>query len=140
MESVTLKKEINWEELLGANPILKNRKEIVFFNHLDKQIFLTRIIKIKISDQEYIMSCYDSEEVEEIQVKNKMSLVLLEVKYYKKKNDLKKKVNYNFAEVICYFLVEYFKDRLENDKEFQAIKKFLEKYEEISLEISENSI
>ena len=57
-----------------------------------------------------------------------------------KKNDLKKEVNYDFTEVIIYFLYKFFKNRLENDKEFQMVMENLKKYEEMTLQISENSI
>lgn len=140
MESVTLKKEINWDELLGANPKIKNCKEIRFFNELEKQISLTKITKIKVSDQEYIMNYYDSEEVEELQIKNNRGLLLLELKYNKKTGDLKKKVNYDFYKVIIYFLFNFFGERLKDDQEFQDIKECLKENEIISLQISECSI
>lgn len=140
MESVTLKKEINWDELLGANPKIKNCKEIRFFNELGKQISLTKITKIKVSDQEYIMNYYDSEEVEELQIKNNRGLLLLELKYNKKTGDLKKKVNYDFYKVIIYFLFNFFGERLKDDQEFQDIKECLKENEIIFLQISECSI
>lgn len=137
METVTLKKEINWEKILGFAPKIKNRKEIWFFNELGKQISLTKIIKVKIGEGEYILNYYDSEEVEEIEIKNKKSILLLSLKYDKKTGKLKKKVNYNFSEIIIYFLETFFQKRIQNDKEFNSIKKMLEEYSEISLEISE---
>ena len=107
---------------------MKNRKEIWFFNELGKQISLTRIIKVKIGEGEYILNYYDSEEVEELQIKNNRSLSLLELKYNKQTKKGLKKVNYNFYKVITYFLVRFFEERLQNDKEFQVIIKELEKY------------
>lgn len=140
MESVKIQRKINWDELLGANPKIKNCKEIRFFNELGKQISLTKITKIKVSDQEYIMNYYDSEEVEELQIKNNRGLLLLELKYNKKTGDLKKKVNYDFYKVIIYFLFNFFGERLKDDQEFQDIKECLKGNEIISLQISECSI
>lgn len=140
METVTLKKEINWKELLGANPIIKNCKIIIFADNLGKEMTLTKILKIKIGDNEYIANHYISKEVEEIEIKNNRTLLLLEIKYNKKTKIGTKQVNYDFAEVITYFLYEFFSDKLENDKQFKDIKEYLKKYEEISLDISENSI
>ena len=141
METGTNKKSINWQKVFGSNPCMKNRKEIRFFNGLGEIDYLTKIIKVKIDNQEYIMSYYyGSNEVEEIEIKNNRSVLILSLKYDKKKNEGVKKVNYNFYKVICYFLVEYFKDRLEKDQDFQAIMKELEKYQEISLDISETAI
>lgn len=139
MERVEIKKSINWEELLGANPREKSKKIQIFMGS-DYKKYITKTKKILIGSEEYIMIHKIDPQLEEIQIKNKRTEVLLELEYNRKTNDLKKKINYEFYRIICYFLVEYFKDRLENDKEFQAIKKFLEKYEEISLEISECSI
>lgn len=140
MESVRIRKEINWEKVLGGKPKIKNRKEIKFFGELDNSIYLTKIIKVKILEEEYILNQYISNKSEEIEIKNKKSVLLLSLKYDKKNNELTKQVNYHFAEVICYFLVTFFDKRLQNDKEFIAVKKILEKYSEISLEISECAI
>ena len=107
---------------------MKNRKEIRFFNGLGEIDYLTKIIKVKIDNQEYIMSYYyGSNEVEEIEIKNNRAVLLLSLKYDKKNDEGYKKVNYNFYKVICYFLVEYFKDRLEKDENFESIMKELEK-------------
>jgi len=127
METGTIKKEINWQKVFGSNPCMKNRKEIWFFNELGKQISLTRIIKVKIGEGEYILNYYDSEEVEELQIKNNRSLSLLELKYNKQTKKGLKKVNYNFYKVICYFLFEFFSNRLEKDEDFQSIMKELQK-------------
>ena len=141
MESLLIKKEINWQKVFGSNPCMKNRKEIRFFNGLGEIDYLTKIIKVKIDNQEYIMSYYyGSNEVEEIEIKNNRAVLLLSLKYDKKNDEGYKKVNYEFAEVIVYFLFEFFKDRLEKDQDFQAIMKELEKYQELSLEISESAI
>lgn len=137
METVTLKKEINWQKILGGNPIIKNRKEIKFSGELDNSMYLTRIIKVKILEEEYILNQYISNKSEEIEIKNKKSILLLSLKYDKKTGKLKKKVNYNFSEIIIYFLETFFQKRIQNDKEFNSIKKMLEEYSEISLEISE---
>ena len=126
METVTLKKEINWEKILGFAPKIKNRKEILFVNELEKRDSITKIIKVKIGEGEYILNYYDSEEVEELQIKNNRSLSLLELKYNKQTKKGLKKVNYNFYKVICYFLFEFFSDRLEKDEDFQSIMKELE--------------
>jgi len=128
MESLLIKKEINWQKVFGSNPCMKNRKEIRFFNGLGEIDYLTKIIKVKIDNQEYIMSYYyGSNEVEEIEIKNNRAVLLLSLKYDKKNDEGYKKVNYNFYKVICYFLVEYFKDRLEKDENFESIMKELEK-------------
>lgn len=140
METVTIKKSINWEELLGANPILKNRKVIIFSDDSEKEESLTRIVKVKLGNQEYIMNHYDSREIEQIEIKNNRSVLLLKLNYNKKTEKLVKKVNYDFAEIITYFLVEFFSNRLENDKEFRSIREYLKKYETISLDISETAI
>lgn len=140
MESVTLKKSINWERILGSTPKIKNCKIIIFGDNSEKEMTMTRIVKIKIGDQEYILNHYISKEVEEIEIKNNRTLLLLEIKYNKKTKIGTKQVNYDFAEVITYFLYEFFSDKLENDKQFKDIKEYLKKYEEISLDISENSI
>lgn len=141
METGTNKKSINWQKVFGSNPCMKNRKEIRFFNGLGEIDYLTKIIKVKIDNQEYIMSYYyGPNEVEEIEIKNNRSVLILSLKYDKKKNDLKKEVNYDFTEVIIYFLYKFFKNRLENDKEFQMVMENLKKYEEMTLQISENSI
>ena len=140
MESVRIRKEINWKKLLGGNPIIKNRKEIKFSGELDNSMYLTRIIKVKILEEEYIFNQYISNKSEEIEIKNKKSILLLSLKYDKKNNELTKQVNYHFAEVICYFLVTFFEERLKNDKEFRAIMEYLKKYETISLDISETAI
>lgn len=140
METVTIKKSINWERILGSTPKIKNCKIIIFGDNSGKEMTITRIIKIKIGDQEYIMNNYVSRESEEISIKNKRSEILLELEYNKTTNKGKKKINYNFTEVITYFLVEFFGNRLKDDKEFKEIKEYLNKYEEISLDISENSI
>jgi len=50
------------------------------------------------------------------------------LKYNKQTKKGLKKVNYNFYKVITYFLVRFFEERLQNDKEFQVIIKELEKY------------
>ena len=140
METVTIKKRINWEELLGANPIIKNRKITGFFDELEKESFLTRSIKLKIADKEYIMYQNLSNEFEEIIIKSNRAVLILSLKYDKKKKKVTKKVNYEFAEVIVYFLVTFFEERLKNDKEFRAIMEYLKKYETISLDISETAI
>lgn len=140
MESVTLKKSINWERILGSTPKIKNCKIIIFGDNSEKEMTMTRIVKIKIGDQEYILNHYISEELEEIEIKNNRALLLLKLKYDKKNNELNKQLNYDFTEVITYFLVEFFGNRLKDDKEFKDIKEYLNKYEEISLDISENSI
>ena len=140
METVILKKEINWQKILGFAPKIKNRKITRFFNELEKIEELTQIIKVKVGEKEYILNHYNSNEVEEIQIKNDKSILLLELKYNKKTNDLKKRVNYDFTEIIVYFLFEFFSDRLENDKEFREIREYLKKYETISLDISETAI
>ena len=140
METVILKKEINWQKILGGTPIIKNRKEIKFSGELDNSMYLTRIIKVKILEEEYILNQYISNKSEEIEIKNKKSILLLSLKYDKKTGKLKKKVNYNFSEIIIYFLYKFFKNRLENDKEFQMVMENLKKYEEMTLQISENSI
>ena len=140
METVKIKKSINWKKLLGEDPKIKNRKEIRFFNGLGEIDYLTKIIKVKIDNQEYVMSYYNSYEVEEIEIKNNRAVLLLSLKYDKKNDEGYKKVNYEFAEVIVYFLFEFFKDRLEKDQDFQAIMKELDKYQEFSLEISESVI
>lgn len=137
MESVKFLKEIKWEKVLGGKPRIKNLKEIKFFGELEKQTSLTRIIKLKILDQEYIMNHYDSCEIEQIEIKNNRSVLLLKLNYNKKTEKLVKKVNYDFCEIVIYFLETFFQKRLQNDKEFNSIKKMLEKYSEISLEISE---
>lgn len=137
METVTIKKSINWQKILGGNPIIKNRKEIKFSGELDNSMYLTRIIKVKILEEEYILNQYISNKSEEIEIKNKKSILLLSLKYDKKTGKLKKKVNYNFSEIIIYFLETFFQKRIQNDKEFNSIKKMLEEYSEISLEISE---
>ena len=125
MESLLIKKEINWQKVFGSNPCMKNRKEIRFFNGLGEIDYLTKIIKVKIDNQEYIMSYYyGSNEVEEIEIKNNRAVLLLSLKYDKKNDEGYKKVIYK---VICYFLVEYFKDRLEKDENFESIMKELEK-------------
>ena len=128
MKTGTIKKSINWEELLGANPILKNRKEIWFVNELDNEISLTQITRVKIKDREYSINYYSSYEVEELQIKDNRAILILELKYDKKKKKGLKKVNYNFTEVICYFLVTFFEERLEKDQDFQAVMKELDKY------------
>ena len=140
MESVTLKKSINWERILGSTPKIKNCKIIIFGDNSEKEMTMTRIVKIKIGDQEYILNHYISKEVEEIEIKNNRTLLLLEIKYNKKTKIGTKQVNYDFAEVITYFLYEFFSDKLENEKQYKEIKEYLKKYEEISLDISENSI
>lgn len=137
MESVKFLKEIKWEKVLGGKPRIKNLKEIKFFGELEKKTSLTRIIKLKILDQEYIMNHYDSSEIEQIEIKNNRSVLLLKLNYNKKTEKLVKKVNYDFCEIVIYFLETFFQKRLQNDKEFNSIKKMLEKYSEISLEISE---
>lgn len=133
MENVKIKKSINWEELLGANPIIKNCKIIIFADNLGKEMTLTKILKIKIGDNEYIANHYISKEVEEIEIKNNRTLLLLKLKYDKKNNELNKQLNYNFTEIITYFLYEFFGDRLKDDREFQAIKECLKEYEENSI-------
>ena len=85
METGTIKKSINWEELLGANPILKNRKEIWFINELDNEISLTQITRVKIKEKEYSINYYSSYEVEELQIKDNRAILILELKYDKKK-------------------------------------------------------
>ena len=140
METVTLKKEINWQKILGFAPKIKNRKVIIFSDDSEKEESLTRIVKVKLGNQEYIMNHYVSEETEEINIKNNRALLLLELEYNKKTNDLKKKVNYDFTEIITYFLLNFFGERLKEDQEFQAIKECLKENEIISLEISECSI
>ena len=140
METVKIKKSINWKKLLGEDPKIKNRKEIRFFNGLGEIDYLTKIIKVKIDNQEYVMSYYNSYEIEEIEIENNRAVLLLSLKYDKKNDEGYKKVNYEFAEVIVYFLFEFFKDRLEKDQDFQAIMKELDKYQEFSLEISESAI
>lgn len=137
MESVKFLKEIKWEKVLGGKPRIKNLKEIKFFGELEKQTSLTRIIKLKILDQEYIMNHYDSCEIEQIEIKNNRSVLLLKLNYNKKTEKLVKKVNYDFCEIVIYFLESFFEKRLKNDKEFNTIREYLKKYEEISLEISE---
>ena len=89
MESVKIQKKINWKELLGATPIIKNCKIIIFADNLGKEMTLTKILKIKIGDNEYIANHYISKEVEEIEIKNNRTLLLLEIKYNKKTNNLK---------------------------------------------------
>ena len=131
MESLLIKKEINWQKVFGSNPCMKNRKEIRFFNGLGEIDYLTKIIKVKIDNQEYIMSYYNSYEVEEIEIKNNRAVLLLSLKYDKKNDEGYKKVNYNFYKVITYFLVRFFEERLEKDQDFQAVMKELEKYQEI---------
>lgn len=138
MESVKFLKEIKWEKVLGGKPRIKNRKVIIFDDDSEKA--LTRIVKVKIDNKEYIMNHYNSEKLEEISIKNNRALSLLELKYDKKNNTGLKKVNYEFVEVIAYFLITFFEKRLRNDKEFNSIKKILEEYEEISLEINESAI
>ncbi len=133
MESVTFKKSINWERILGSTPKIKNCKIIIFGGNLGKEVEITKILKIKIGDQEYIMNNYVSRESEEISIKNKRSQILLELEYNKKTNERKKKVNYDFTEIITYFLYEFFGDRLKDDREFQAIKECLKEYEENSI-------
>ena len=140
METVTIKKSINWKKILGFAPKIKNRKVIIFSDDSEKEESLTRIVKVKLGNQEYIMNNYVSRESEEISIKNKRSEILLELEYNKTTNKGKKKINYNFTEVITYFLVEFFGNCLKDDKEFKEIKEYLNKYEEISLDISENSI
>ena len=137
METVTIKKSINWEELLGANPILKNRKVIIFSDDSEKEESLTRIVKVKLGNQEYIMNHYDSREIEQIEIKNNRSVLLLKLNYNKKTEKLVKKVNYDFCEIVIYFLESFFEKRLKNDKEFNTMREYLKKYEEISLKISE---
>ena len=133
MENVKIKKSINWEELLGANPIIKNCKIIIFGDNLGKEVTITKILKIKIGDQEYILNHHISKEVEEIEIKDNRALLLLKLKYDKKNNELNKQLNYNFTEIITYFLYEFFGDRLKDDREFQAIKECLKEYEKISI-------
>ena len=139
METVELKKEINWQKVFGVSPKIKNLKGIFYYG-LENEDSRTRIVKIKIGDQEYILNHYISHKSEEITIKSNRSILLLEVTYDKETNDVKKKVNYDFTEVIVYFLVNFFYKRLENNEKFQGIKECLKEYEEISLEISENSI
>ena len=139
MKTGTIKKEINWQRVLGDDPILKNRKVIIFADG-EKERSITRIVKVKIGSKEYILNQYLSKNIEEIEIKNNRAILLLSLKYDKKKNDLKKEVNYDSTEVIIYFLYNFFKNRLEDDKEFQMVMENLKKYEEMTLQISENSI
>ena len=44
-----------------------------------------------------------------------------------------RQLNYNFTEIITYFLYEFFENRLKDDREFQAIKECLKEYEENSI-------
>ena len=125
---------------MGFAPKIKNRKVIIFSDDSEKEESLTRIVKVKLGNQEYVMNHYVSKKTDEINIKNNRSVLLLELQYNRKTNDLKKKVNYDFAEIITYFLVEFFSDRLENDKEFRSIREYLKKYETISLDISETAI
>ena len=136
MEAVTLKKEINWQKVLGSNPCMKNEKIQIFMGS-DFQKYITKTKKILVGSEEYIMIHRIDPKAEEILIKTNRSLLVLEVKYNKKTNDLKKNVNYDFYKVIIYFLETFFQKRLQNDKEFNSIKKMLEEYSEISLEISE---
>lgn len=133
MESVKIQRKINWKELLGATPIIKNCKIIIFGDNLGKEVTITKILKIKIGDQEYILNHYISKKVEEIEIKNNRALLLLKLKYDKKNNELNKQLNYNFTEIITYFLYEFFENRLKDDKEFEDIKEYLKKYEKISI-------
>lgn len=140
METVTIKKSINWKKILGFAPKIKNRKVIIFSDDSEKEESLTRIVKVKLGNQEYVMNHYVSKKTEEINIKNNRSVLLLELQYNRKTNDLKKKVNYDFAEIITYFLVQFFGERLKADREFQAVNECLKEYETISLEISESAI
>lgn len=79
------------------------------------------------------MNHYISKKVEEIEIKNNRTLLLLKLKYDKKNNELNKQLNYNFTEIITYFLYEFFENRLKDDKEFEDIKEYLKKYEENSI-------
>lgn len=139
METVTIKKRINWEELLGANPREKSKKILIFMGS-NSQKYITKIQKSLIGSEEYIMIHKIDPQVEEILIKSKRSELLLEVKYNKKTNEGYKKVNYKFYKIITYFLVQFFGERLKADQEFQAIKECLKENEIISLEISECSI
>ena len=132
MESVKIQRKIDWQKVFGVSPKIKNCKIIIFGDN-SEEMTITRFLKIKIGDNEYILNNYVSRESEEITIKSNRAEVLLELEYNKKTSEGKKKINYNFTEVITYFLVEFFGDRLKDDQAFQAIKECLKEYEEISI-------